>query len=365
MLFYLKSASTEFLTKSSENSSSNSQKQDPVSSAATTTANYSSTTPNHRVDLVEPPPIQPYSGVLSKSLFSVIVKPQPVKPIVEFKKNGCALKSPIPTSLMSKFDDANYWQTSSSMAQPKHHHYHHHHHHHHHRNSDVSNARLATSSSRKNEISSDAAFNSRLLDKKKCISINNLLYDSSNSSSDDHHLQLSTASNSYKVAASSNNNPNYSVPNSARSVTFLGPATRLADQPQPPPPPQAMVESLSDDDSVDIDDLDDDNYNFENGGANGDNQCIDVIIGTSAANSNNNTSNDVVTTMTTSSQLQSKCSGVAKEATPTLNNSEKQRIAELEDVVKKLSSELGGLKDKLKQEAEKVKTGFKIFNNYL
>lgn len=122
-----------------------------------------------------------------------------------------------------------------------------------------------------------------------------------------------------------------------------------------------MVESLSDDDSVDIDDLDDDNYNFENGGANGDNQCIDVIIGTSAANSNNNTSNDVVTTMTTSSQLlQSKCSGGAKEATPTLNNSEKQRIAELEDVVKKLSSELGSLKDKLKQEAEKVK--IRIFN---
>ena len=105
-------------------------------------------------------------------------------------------------------------------------------------------------------------------------------------------------------------------------------------------PPQATAESLSDDNSIDIDDLD--NYNYENGDHC--QQMVDVIIGAGGS---------LATTTVTSSQYNSLKS-CNKDPAAGLNNNEKQRIAELEDIVKKLSTELGDLKDKLKQEAEKV-----------
>jgi hypothetical protein len=57
------------------------------------------TSPNQ---LDPPPPIQPYSGVLSKSLFSVVLKPQAFKPSV-----SKAIKSPIPVNLFKSSESAS------------------------------------------------------------------------------------------------------------------------------------------------------------------------------------------------------------------------------------------------------------------
>lgn len=158
---------------------------------------------NIKLDL-EPPQIQPYSGVLSKSLFSVIIKPQPVKPVIEFNSKNILIKSPIPTSLITKLEESTYK-----------------------RNSDL--GRLGNFSTRGK------------LNKKKCISINNLLYDSNSDQNAQQQQQQSQQQQS-------------SHTNSARSVTFLGPTNNQLQHPM-------VADSLSDN-SIDIDDLD--NYDSEN-----------------------------------------------------------------------------------------------------
>lgn len=324
-MIYFKSASTEFLTKTSDASCQSGVAGDVASNTNT------STTSTRFDQVAEPPQIQPYSGVLSKSLFSVIVKPQPVKPILEFTsaKNGGVIKSPIPTSLIAKLEESTGQVTGWSMASmngtPKPHH------NHHHRNSDL------TRSSNAGSQSQAVGRAANRLNKKKCISINNLLYDSNNSEEN----------SVYQNTTMTNGSATYNMnPNSARSVTFLGPSKQQLEAAATDAavsgeceaivgPPQATVESISDDNSIDIDDLD--NYNYEN--ADSCQQMVDVIIGgsgTSAATQFNSLKNS------------------NKEAFTGFNNNEKQRIAELEDVVKKLSTELTDLKDRLKQEAEKV-----------
>lgn len=49
-----------------------------------------------------PPKIQPYSGVLSKSLFSLVLKPQPVKPICEYSTKSEAKNTPNKSLLKKK-----------------------------------------------------------------------------------------------------------------------------------------------------------------------------------------------------------------------------------------------------------------------
>lgn len=356
----------------------------------------------------EPPQIQPYSGVLSKSLFSVIVKPQPVKPIVEFTsaKHGGVIKSPVPTSLIARLEESNNatgggWclatsstsgsnsSSSSNNNTPsknfsnnsKQQHYYYNHTHQH-RNSDLTKQSCPNHHVGNHLSSSTIGRSINRLNKKKCISINNLLYESTNNNSNNddtcsYHTVAtalaSTTTMATAVAATSvgpSTNPVQKNPSSARSVTFLGPtksqldaavaaaelavsvhdvaSASLQQQPQHQPP-QARSESLSDN-SVDIDDdLDDDQYNYENGDMQ--QHMVDVIIGGGGGGSTSSSSSSACPT--TSCVVKSS----GKEQVG-LNTNEKQRIAELEDIVKKLSSELGDLKEKLRQEAEKVKISF-------
>ena len=104
----------------------------------------------NRTKLPPPPHIQPFSGVLSKSLFSVVLKPQPVKPVVN--NAACAVKTTLgsDSNLINKDDFKSNFRIINRQQTPP-----------------------LTQPSQSTSI----LFRNKLLVKKKCVSTTNLKFE--------------------------------------------------------------------------------------------------------------------------------------------------------------------------------------------
>lgn len=161
----------------------------------------------------QPPQIQPFSGVLSKSLFSLVLKPQPVKPVVETaKKSLSSIKSPIAITLVKPNQakqeanaEANFinpiTESQSSIQ--------------------TTNTSASLSSSSANGIKQMT--NVKML-KKKCVSTTNLKYDSLTCSS-----FLSFNENKSPIGNKNGDLGTSSNVTSSKSVSFLSKIDRNDD----------------------------------------------------------------------------------------------------------------------------------------
>lgn len=222
-----KSASTEFLNVNSSSSKSSFSNTSLFQKVNPTSKDYENMEEDEDVELTlcnqklakakagspQPPQIQPFSGVLSKSLFSLVLKPQPVKPVVETaKKSLSSIKSPIPITLVKQNQakqeanaEANFinpiTESQSSIQ--------------------TTNTSASLSSSSANGIKQMT--NVKML-KKKCVSTTNLKYDSLTCSS-----FLSFNENKSPIGNKNGDLGTSSNVTSSKSVSFLSKIDRNDD----------------------------------------------------------------------------------------------------------------------------------------
>ena len=167
-----------------------------------------------------PPQIQQFSGVLSKSLFSVVLKPQPLKPTVEgSNKNLLKTKSPPPPSssnlLLGHENHTRNSQLSLHVLKSN-------------MSTLSTSSASSSSSSYKQQINMKPSknvlrnsSNNKLLLKKKCVSTTNLKFDSLANSSlllfNDEAKKSSSTLN--KSSEQINNSGSHKA--SSKSVSFL------------------------------------------------------------------------------------------------------------------------------------------------